>query len=432
MRPGMNYKLWNIVALVCVFGIFKVSSNRYDDFKMYRIVAHGPNELLFNKALFEIAEDYDINLFRPAKFYNQTFFFMVPKMYVKEIDNLLAKYGITDQWTQQLQRKDGKSLFDEEIDLSNIPFDEDVIKKKYLNYMESNEYVDLIVSKIKHNNPNIIASTEVIGHSYENRLIRATTLQYKDKKDNPIILIDALIHARERHSGSMALYTLKSLADEATKGVNGILFKATFVIINMVNPDGYEYSLTVEPLWRKTKKPSVLNNGCLGVDGNRNYDVHWHEGELEKIPCGETYRGLEPFSEPETQAVRNIMLSLRDKIKMYISIHTFGNTILYPYGFSTTKHPRGNELHAVALAGAEAVFAATGSVFVPGQSGSQLYVAAGGSDDYADSIGIPFAYTFELGDEKYQRFAVNEQFIEPTIKDGWIVIRAMVEKVLTM
>lgn len=78
------------------------------------------------------------------------------------------------------------------------------------------------------------------------------------------------------------------------------------------------------------------------------------------------------------------------------------------------------------------MFAATGSVFVPGQSGSQLYVAAGGSDDYADSIGIPFAYTFELGDEKYQRFAVNENFIEPTIKDGWIVIRAMVEKVLTM
>lgn len=254
---------------------------------MYRIVAQGPNEILFNKALFQIAEEFHINLFRPAKLYNQTFFFMVPKLYVTEIDNLLARYGITDQFNQQMQRKDGKSLFDEEIDLLNIPFDEDVIKKKYLNYTESVEYVDLIVSKIKHNNPNIIASTEVIGYSYEKRLIRATTLQYKGKKDNPIILIDALIHARERHAGSMALYTLKSLADEASKGVNGILFKATFVIINMLNPDGYEYSLTVEPLWRKTKKPSIQNNGCFGVDGNRNFDIHWQEGHLEKMPCGE-------------------------------------------------------------------------------------------------------------------------------------------------
>ena len=254
---------------------------------MYRIVAQGPNELLFNKALFEIAEEFDINLFRPAKLYNQTFFFLVPKIYVKTIENLLAKFGITDQWNEQMQRKDGKSLFDDEVDLSNIPFDEDVIMKKYLTYEESNEYVDLIVSKIKHNNPNIVASTQVIGHSYENRLIRATTLQYKDKDDNPIILIDALIHARERHSGSMALYTLKSLADEATKDVDGILFKATFVIINMLNPDGYEYSLTSESLWRKTKKPSILVKGCFGVDGNRNYDVHWNEGELEKMPCGE-------------------------------------------------------------------------------------------------------------------------------------------------
>ena len=64
--------------------------------------------------------------------------------------------------------------------------------------------------------------------------------------------------------------------------------------------------------------------------------------------------------------------------------------------------------------------------------GSQLYVAAGGSDDYADSIGIPFAYTFELGAEEFGKFAVDLDKIDQTIKEGWIVIRAMVEKVLTM
>ena len=254
---------------------------------MYKVVAQGPNELLFNNALFEIAEEFHIDLYRPAKLYNQSFFFYVPKIYVNEIEKLLAKFGIEDQANDQMERRDGKYLFDDDIDLTNVPFDEDVIQKKYLTYFESLQYVDLIVSKIKQNNPNIIASTEVIGNSYENRLIRATTLQYKDKQDNPIILIDALIHARERHAGSMALYILKSLADEATKNVDGILFKATFVIINMLNPDGYEYNLKVEPFWRKTMKPSVEVNGCIGVDGNRNFDVHWQEGRKEKMPCAE-------------------------------------------------------------------------------------------------------------------------------------------------
>lgn len=254
---------------------------------MYRVVAQGPNEIMFNQALFEIADEFNIVLHRPAKFFNQTFHFLVPEMYVNQIDNLMHRFGIKDLLHQQVERKDGKFSFNDEEDLSNIPFDEDVILKKYLTYVESVQYVDLIVSKIQQNNPNIVASSEVVGNSYENRQIIATTLQYKDMNDNPIILIDALIHARERHAGSAALFTLKSLSDEANKGVDGILYKATFVIINMLNPDGYEYNLNKEPFWRKTMKPSDEINGCVGVDGNRNFDVHWDEGKREKLPCDE-------------------------------------------------------------------------------------------------------------------------------------------------
>lgn len=254
---------------------------------MYRVVAQGVNEIMFNQALFEIADEFNINLYRPVKFINQTFHFLVPKMYVNQIDDLMYRFGIQDQLHQPLERKDGKLLFNDEVDSADIPFDEDVILKKYLSYEESVRYVDLIVSKIQQNNPNIVARSEVVGNSYENRQIIATTLQYKDMDDNPIILIDALIHARERHAGSAALFALKSLSEEASKDVDGILYKATFVIINMLNPDGYEYNLTKEPFWRKTMKPSNEVAGCVGVDGNRNFDVHWDEGKREKLPCDE-------------------------------------------------------------------------------------------------------------------------------------------------
>lgn len=44
-------------------------------------------------------------------------------------------------------------------------------------------------------------------------------------------------------------------------------------------------------------------------------------------------------------------------------------SVLYPYGFAKVAHPRADELLAVAEAGALAVYDATGSIFVPGQSG---------------------------------------------------------------
>lgn len=122
-------------------------------------------------------------------------------------------------------------------------------------------------------------------------------------------------------------------------------------------------------MWRKTRNP--VTKKCIGVDINRNYDSHWYLGKRELYPCSETYRGRKPFSEPETQIVRNIMERTKENCKMYIAIHTFGNTIIYPYGYTTKKHPRQALLQKVAQAGVDAVAIATGGVFKADQSGSR-------------------------------------------------------------
>lgn len=105
--------------------------------------------------------------------------------------------------------------------------------------------------------------------------------------------------------------------------------------------------------------------------GNRNFDAHWHLGEREKIPCQEVYRGRKPFSESETRTIRDLMLKMKKRIAMYISIHTYGNSILYPNGYTTTPHPRKRLLHQVAEAGASSVQEKTGTKFSAGQSGSK-------------------------------------------------------------
>ena len=53
----------------------------------------------------------------------------------------------------------------------------------------------------------------------------------------------------------------------------------------------------------------------------------------------EAYHGDSPGSELETQTLANFMKSHKQKIKGYVSIHSFGQYILTPWGF-TRKKPK--------------------------------------------------------------------------------------------
>lgn len=98
-----------------------------------------------------------------------------------------------------------------------------------------------------------------------------------------------------------------------------------------------------------------------------------------------------------------------------------------------SKSPPQVELLAlVAQAGVNAVFQATGNKYTSGSSGKLLYVAPGGSDDYAlDVAKIPYAFTFEIGSEELG-FAVPVEHIQTTVEEGWIAVKAMFETVLSL
>lgn len=70
----------------------------------------------------------------------------------------------------------------------------------------------------------------------------------------------------------------------------------------------------------------------MGVDLNRNYGVDWSkEGGSSPDPCAENYRGAHPFSEPETRAIRDFLISHKDQIKFVYNFHAYGNMYLWPY-----------------------------------------------------------------------------------------------------
>lgn len=84
-------------------------------------------------------------------------------------------------------------------------------------------------------------------------------------------------------------------------------------------------------MWRKTRQPHA--HLCYGTDANRNFDFNWMANNgASSNPCSETFAGPTPFSEPETVALANFIRQHSSKIKIYLSFHSYGQYILFPYG----------------------------------------------------------------------------------------------------
>lgn len=50
-------------------------------------------------------------------------------------------------------------------------------------------------------------------------------------------------------------------------------------------------------------------------------------------PCSDTYAGNKPFSEPETAAFRDFVLANKKSIKLYLTLHSYGQaSVLFHTG----------------------------------------------------------------------------------------------------
>ena len=133
------------------------------------------------------------------------------------------------------------------------------------------------------------------------------------------------------------------------------------------------------------------------MDLNRNYGYQWgfdDEGSSSD-PGSSVYRGPAPFSEPETQAVRDLFL--RKNFQAMISYHSFSQVILYPWGYTAQPSDRNEELRTIAAEMSRRIQAVNGRTYVYGQSsGPSMYLTNGDTTDWTFGIaGIP-SYTIEL------------------------------------
>lgn len=263
-----------------------------------------------------------------------------------------------------------------------------------------------------------------LSRTREDRPILLVTIHSGSDKKSPVIFVDGGMHAREWASPAAALFLVGRLLESPD-----LTGDVEWRIIPVLNPDGYVYSWTSDRMWRKNRGVT-RSVQCTGVDINRNFDYHWGESGSSTRPCSSIYRGMSASSEPETNALMTAVLEERKRVKAYVSLHAYGQFVLYPWGFRRSTPKNSAELEEVGKGMAEAIRTVEGKDFAVGSSAKLLYPASGGSDDWALGVAkVPLSYTMELRDEGVAGFVLPPNQILPAANEAWAAMKSLGEYV---
>ncbi|XP_029460785.1 carboxypeptidase O-like [Rhinatrema bivittatum] len=265
---------------------------------------------------------------------------------------------------------------------------------------------------------NHLVTRHQLGETYELQPIYYLKLGQPSDKPKKIIWMDCGIHAREWIAPAYCQWFVKEILQNYNndQNIKEILKNIDFYIVPVLNIDGYIYSWTTDRLWRKSR--AKYNNGtCFGTDLNRNFDAMWCSIGASKNCSALTFCGTEPESEPETKAVVNLVKSRKSDILCFLTIHSYGQLILQPYGYTRNPSKNHMEMLKVAKMAAEAIEAKHGTIYTVGSASHILYSNSGSSRDWAADLGLDFSYTFELRDNGTYGFQLPEDQIQPTCEE---------------
>ena len=281
--------------------------------------------------------------------------------------------------------------------------------------------------------PNLITTKVSIGNTVESRPMYMVKISDNPEIDElePEVLYTALHHAREPQSMMQMIYFMYYILENynTDPAIQYLVNNRELFFIPVVNPDGYEYNRITYPsgggMWRKNRKN---NGGSYGVDLNRNYGpyTYWNapNGGSSTSPSSDTYRGTAPFSEPETNNVKNFLATRN--FKNALNYHTYSNLLVYPYGALSTETPDSLIFHE---------YAADMTTFNGYTYGTDMqtvgYSTRGNSDDYfydGDTVlnnGKIFAMTPEVGSTGFwptqaEIFPLAIENLYPNLYYAWV------------
>ncbi len=277
-----------------------------------------------------------------------------------------------------------------------------------------------------------LATFSVIGQTLQGRNIFAIRITGPGNvSDRPAILFDGTQHAREWISPMTVTYIAEQLLVQYATDpqIKGLVDNIEFLIVPIVNGDGYDYSWTTNRMWRKNRRPAPVGSSCDGVDTNRNWGYQWGSNNGSSgNPCSEIYRGTAPFSEPETQVLRNYTIA-NPRLVATIDFHSYSQLLLYPWGYTPTLPPDNALFTQISGAMAGAIAAVHGKTYVAGPSYATIYPTSGGIKDWMYGDQGLLAWTIELRDTGQYGFILPPNQIVPTCEENFAAVKALAQQI---
>lgn len=254
-----------------------------------------------------------------------------------------------------------------------------------------------------------------LGKSLEGRDILAlkiSTDAAKQDANKPAVLFDAMHHAREVMTPEVPLDIAETLLANANDvHVKQWLDNLQIWVVPMLNVDGNNRVWTEDRMWRKNVRDGY------GVDINRNYPYRWGQcngssGNHNK----QDYRGEYEGSEPETQAMVNLMNTIRPTINL--SFHSYGEWLIYPFGCNGERGSAevvnvGNQLASLLPADDGE------GHYTPGTAWELLYDVDGDSVDYAYATFGTLAFTAEMNQNFFPDYDENRDQTVAKFRPAW-------------
>ncbi|KAM9650950.1 carboxypeptidase A2 [Trichechus inunguis] len=379
-------------------------------------------EQIKNLEELEAEEHLQLDFWKSATTPGQTAHVRVPSVSVQAVKVFLESQGIAysimiEDVQVLLDKENEEMLFNQRTERnSNFNFG------AYHSLEEISQEVDHLVADY----PGLVSKVE-IGRSFENRPMNV--LKFSTGGNKPAIWLDAGIHAREWVTQATALWTANKIASDYGNdpSVTSILDAMDIFLLPVTNPDGYVFSQTSNRMWRKTRS-KVSGSLCVGVDPNRNWDAGFGGPGASSNPCSDSYHGPSANSEIEVKAIVDF-IKTHGNVKAFITLHSYSQLLMFPYGYKCTTPDNFDELDEVAQKAAQLVTSLHGTNYKVGPICSVIYQASGGSIDWSYDYGIKYSFAFELRDTGRYGFLLPAKQILPTAEETWLGLKAIMEHV---
>ena len=255
------------------------------------------------------------------------------------------------------------------------------MKNQYISYSEGIE----LLKNYENQFPNIV-KIQTIGKTHEDRdIILATlSLDVRNADEKPALLFTGTIHAREWIGHELSIKFIEYILNnyDTNPKIKEYLRRSTLYIVPCLNPDGFEYSRKHFSFWRKNRRKNP--DGSYGVDLNRNFSIGWkNTASMDS----NIYGGSEPFSEPETRAIKEFV-DTHANITLALDYHSQGNVFFPAHKFRHENEIDGTDLNVLCANMSEQINRVTGRNYGIHRGKPPASLIAGSGREYYYSKGI--------------------------------------------